>query len=452
MTSPDPRAAAARASAQGATPAGQAAQQPAQAATAATQGSPGPAAAHGSPGPPATQGTSAAPTAQGAPGTQQAPVPTGSASARRAGRSGPSTWSTPARLRLARGLATAAALLTGVVATGTFDTSGVNPTPNVIAAQWVAGERAGTELAASRLEVARSVAETAAEVPQEQRSSDPGAFRGHLGEAEELITRSGAPTSGSLVEVALTGQSALDAQDGEAAATAYQEVVGLTDTALSGTDDVAAEHAHDLRTGSRSTLTAVVGGLATIVLVGLLVWLALLTRRIVNVPLLVATAITAGLTYVSLNPSALPLDIDQRVDDASRASQALQDVRLARAAQYAQTVDVDEGRGAVEQATQSLTTLGHREVSEHWRAVWEGQDDLDAAGAASEGLTAIGSTQDSFEAAESTLVELVDTRLNDSVNGVGRPALVTSGLALVLGLIAAGLAWTGLTQRLRDYR
>lgn len=328
----------------------------------------------------------------------------------------------------------------------------MNPTPNVIAAQWVAGERAGTELAASRLEVARSVAETAAEVPQEQRSSDPGAFRGHLGEAEELITRSGAPTSGSLVEVALTGQSALDAQDGEAAATAYQEVVGLTDTALSGTDDVAAEHAHDLRTGSRSTLTAVVGGLATIVLVGLLVWLALLTRRIVNVPLLVATAITAGLTYVSLNPSALPLDIDQRVDDASRASQALQDVRLARAAQYAQTVDVDEGRGAVEQATQSLTTLGHREVSEHWRAVWEGQDDLDAAGAASEGLTAIGSTQDSFEAAESTLVELVDTRLNDSVNGVGRPALVTSGLALVLGLIAAGLAWTGLTQRLRDYR
>lgn len=396
------------------------------------------------------QGTSPAPATAATP--QSAASPTGAGSPQRAGRSAASSWSTPARLRLARGLATAAALLTGVVATGTFDTSGVNPTPNVIAAQWEAGERAGTEVAASRLEVARSVAETAAEVPQDQRGADPGAFRTHLGEAEELIARSGSPTSGSLVEVALAGQAAIDAPDGEAAGTAYQEVVGLTDTALSATDEVAAGHALDLRTGSRSALTAVVGGLATVVLGAMLVWLALLTRRIVNVPLLVATAITAGLTYVSLNPSALPLDIDQRVDDASRATQALQDVRLARAEQYAQAADLGAGREAVQQATRSLTSLGNRSASDDWRQVFEGQADLDAAAGPGEALAALAQTQESYESAESTLVALVDTRLSGSVGDVGGPALVTSGLALVLGLVAAGFAWTGLTQRLKDYR
>lgn len=426
MTSPDPRAAAG----QGAVAQGAAAQ------GAAAQSAP-------------AQGAAA----QGAASTQQSPAPaSGTASTQRAGRPGASSWSTPARLRLARGLATAAALLTGVVATGTFDTSGVNPTPNVIAAQWEAGERAGTEVAASRLEVARAVAETTAQVPQEERTSDPGAFRARLGEAEELITRSGSPTSGSLVEVALTGQTAIEASDGETAATAYQEVVGLTDVALGATDEVASDHAHDLRTGSRSALTAIVGGVATVVLGGLLVWLALLTRRIINVPLLIATAITAGLTYVSLNPSALPLDIDQRVDNASRASQALQDVRLGRAAQYAQAAGLGEGREAVEDATSSLTVLGERGISDDWRVVFAGQADLDTAGSPSEALTAVASTQESFAEAESALVELVDDRLSGSVGDVGRPALVTSGLALVLGLIAAGLAWTGLTQRLRDYR
>lgn len=396
---------------------------------------------------PATQqGASSAPAT---PAT--APAPAATPGAARQTASTPRR-ATPSRLRLARGLATAAALLTGVAATGTFDTSGVNSTPNVVAAQWEASERAGAEVAAARLEVARGAAEAAASVPQEQRASDPAAFAESLGGAADWWARSGADSSGGLVELAFTGQAALEASDAESAATAYQEVVDLTDATLASAQALSADHSEGLRTGSRSALTAVVGGLATLLLGGLLVWLALLTRRIINVPLLVATAITAGLTYISLNPSALPLDIDQRVVSAGHASQALQDVRLARAAQYAQVLGAGDSLGAVEQATSSARDLGERSVSDAWRAVFEGQDELAATTSPSEGLAALATTEEDFARAETTLTGLVDERLGNSVGEVGRPALITSGLALVLGLVAAGLAWAGLTQRIRDYR
>ena len=142
--------------------------------------------------------------------------------------------------------------------------------------------------------------------------------------------------------------------------------------ATAAAEDVAAQHATDLQTGSRSTLTATVGLVSTALLGAILVWLALRTRRIINVPLLVATAITGWLTYVSLNPGALPLDIDQRVDTAGAASQALQDVRLARAAQYGQVLGAADSRDAVEQATRSVTGVGERSISDDWRVVFEG--------------------------------------------------------------------------------
>ncbi|WP_122260554.1 hypothetical protein [Ornithinimicrobium cerasi] len=360
---------------------------------------------------------------------------------------------TPSRLRLARGLATGAALLTGIVATGTFDTGGVNATPNVIAAQWEAAERAGTDVAAARLEVARGVAESAAAVPEAERLADPAAFPALLGSAAEWVARSGTSTSGSLVDVAIAGQEALRVAEADpgAGAAGLQEVVTLTDESMAVTDAVADGHAVDLRTGSRSALTAVVGGLATLLLGGLLVWLALLTRRIVNVPLAIATAITAGLTYVSLNPAALPVDYDQRVDAAAQSAQALQDVRVARAAQYAQTLDAGTAADPVDRAADSVRALGEPAVSDAWDVVLDAQADLDDTTGA-EGLAVVTASQEGFAEAESALEELADTRLGASVGSVGRPALVTSGLALVLGLVAGALAWTGLTQRLRDYR
>lgn len=360
--------------------------------------------------------------------------------------------SSPARLRIARTLATAAALLTGVVATGSFDTSGVNAPPNVIAAQWEAAERAGNDTAAAQLEVARTVAEATAAVPEDQRSSDPTTFRSDVGSAAEWLAGSGVATSGSLVDLALAGQDAMAAAAaGEDAVALYEGASSAATTAIEVSDAVAEERATDLATGSRSTLTAVVGGLATLLLVGLLVWLALLTRRIVNVPLLIATAITAGLTYVSLDPSALPVNFDQQVEAGSLTAQALEEVRLARVAQYEHTLGLGTAADAVDRATESVTALGDTDLSAEWRTVADAQQELEAAGEGG-GIEAVLASQQGFRAAEDALADLADTRLGGSVGSVGRPALVTSGLALLLGIVAAGLAWAGVTQRLRDYR
>ncbi|RIK16223.1 MAG: hypothetical protein DCC50_05625, partial [Acidobacteria bacterium] len=359
--------------------------------------------------------------------------------------------SSPARLRLARGLATAAALLTGVVATGTFDTSGVNATPNVVAAQWQAAEQSGAELAAAELEVARTVAQGAA---GDAASVDVGAagdaFADRLGIAADRLSRSGVSTSAGVVDLAVRGDRAVRAaaDDPEAAATAYQQLSEGTRSALEVTDTVAQERAQALKTGSRSVLTSVVGSLATLLLLGVMVWLALLTRRIVNVPLLVATAITFGLTYVSLNPSALPLDLDGQVTTRSAAAEALQDVRVARAAQYAQVIGQGSADDAVVAATDALRQVRDRGLSEQWAQLYRAQQDVASADGAAARLAAVEGAQEQFEAVEGALADRVGS---DNLS-LGRNASITAGLALVLGLVAAGAAWTGLTRRLRDYR
>lgn len=394
------------------------------------------------PGQPATQGQPGSPAQQPAPAQAVQPQ----AAQQTQGRT------TPTLLRWARTLATAAALLTGITATGTFDTGGVNATPDVIASRWEAGERAGAELAAARLEAARGAAESLAGVPQAERTSTPQSLAEHLDAAADWTVRSGADASGGLVQIAVAGQEAMGAQDAEAARAAYQDVAERTDAALTQAESRAQAQAEDLRTGSRSTLTALVGGASTLLLLGILVWLALRTRRIVNIPLLVATAITAGLTYVSLNPSALPLDVDQRVDSAALASQALQDVRLARAAQYAQVLGRDGSGSAVDAATASVRALGDAGVRDAWADVAEGQAAVEEATSAAAGVDALSSTQARYDTTEGELQSLVADRLDGSAGDVGRPALLSTGLALLLGIVAAGLAWGGITQRLRDYR
>lgn len=395
-----------------------------------------------------TQGRAATPTTQQAQQPQPQPAPAKQPSAR-AVASKATRSSTPWRLRVARGLATAAALLTGVVATGTFDTSGVNATPNVIASEWHAAEAAGTELAGAELEVARGVAEGTVGTGGE---ADGTAFADHLRVAAEQQSRSGVGTSAGLVDVALSGDRALRAAGGDAlaAGTAYQEFSDLNRTALDTNNTTAQARADALMTGSRSVLTSVVGGLSTLLLVGLLVWLALLTRRIINVPLLVATAITAGLTYVSLNPSALPVNFDQQVEQTHAAAQALEDVRLARAAQYAEALGVDTADGAVADAAASVASLNDAAVTPAWAEVAATQTDVTAAGSGAAKLEVLTGSQDAFDAVEQQLADRAgEGTVSDST---GRSATITAGLAFVLGVIAAFLAWTGVTQRLRDYR
>lgn len=368
------------------------------------------------------------------------------------GQTRPQRSTSPGRLRLARGLATAAALLTGVVATGTFDTSGINATPNVVAAQWQAAERAGTELAAAELTVARTVAQASAGGSEDAAGTSAAAkeFTDRLDVAAEEHARSGAGTSAGLVGLAVAGdrtvRSAADAP--KEAAEAYADLHVRTVDALSVTDTTAQERAHALKTGSRSLLTSLVGGVATLLLVAIMVWLALLTRRIVNVPLLLATAITAGLTQLSLNPGALPVDLDGQVAARSATTHALQEVRLARAAQYAQTFGRGTADDEVADATSALRAHGDPQLERAWTDVYQAQQDLASADGADARLAAVEGAQEQFTTVEDGLSD----RLAAVDVTTGRFATITAGLALVLGLVAAGAAWTGLTRRIRDYR
>lgn len=199
-----------------------------------------------------------------------------------------------------------------------------------------------------------------------------------------------------------------------------------------------------------------VGTVSTLGLIGLLVWLALRTRRIVNVPLLVATAITGGLTYLSINPSAIPLTYDQRLEETTATATALQEVYQARAGQHAVALglspsspeDVDEARAAIEE-------LDAPQISQAWATVQTAHDEIlagDGVGDAEEAAGLVSSTQEAFQTVESDLRERLDERLGEAGSDVGLPAGITSGAALLLGLVGAVFAWTGLSRRLQEYR
>lgn len=400
--------------------------------------------------------------AQQAGQTQQTAQP-----ARQAGqpaRQGPaatSSWSTPRLLRLARAGAAAAVLLTGVAATGTFSTGGLNSTPDVIAQDWVAAERAGVEMAHADLRAAERVAD-----------GDPDGARESFDEAVTQVgtdlTSLGADRAQSAevarewstfvlaAERAATASAQAEEDPGAAAGSDYGTATGAARSAAERTDAVAEQHAQDLRTGSRSVLTGVVGTVSTLGLIGLLVWLALRTRRIVNVPLLVATAITGGLTYLSINPSAIPLTYDQRLEETTATATALQEVYQARAGQHAVALglspsspeDVDEARAAIEE-------LDAPQISQAWATVQTAHDEIlagDGVGDAEEAAGLVSSTQEAFQTVESDLRERLDERLGEAGSDVGLPAGITSGAALLLGLVGAVFAWTGLSRRLQEYR
>ncbi|KUG53594.1 hypothetical protein AVL62_02085 [Serinicoccus chungangensis] len=365
------------------------------------------------------------------PGTGQ---PAGRALTARQQRRRDETSSTPRLLRLARAGAAAAALLTGVVATGTFSTDGINATPNVVADQWAAAEQA-------RVDIPR------ADLLAAQRVTDPDGVDQQTLEAYDEVLRAAATDLSRMGDDAgvaagdwsafVTGVERAAAQE---STDVYADASRLAGIATEQVAAVADARADALLTGSRSVLTTVVGTLGVVVLVGIMVWLALRTRRIVNLPLAGATLITAGLTWLSVNPGALPLDYDQYVEDTRASTTALQEVYQARTAQVAAAggVDVDAPEQQVTEATQALERLDDPELEQAWSEVSSGEDPAASA--------------DAYAQVESALADRVSDDLASVDPGVGAPAALTAAGALLLGVVAAGLAWTGITQRLRDYR
>lgn len=364
--------------------------------------------------------------------------------------------STPTQMRWARGIATIAAALSGLVATGSFDTDGLNATPHVIAQQWSAAERAGVHVAEGDVAAVEGIAAAAT---GEEVTTDPAEV---LGRAAGWHARSGAvgqEEAGAVAE-SLTGAAVLTDQalrqaelDRRAALETYASAHDRLTAAGTTTRSIAEQRATELETGSRSALTATVGGLATAILVLVMVWLALRTRRIVNIPLAVATLITAGLTYLSFNPSALPVNYDQRMGQASRDATALRETYEARRAQYATVLGLPDPHLDAErnQAQRAIAAAGDPAARDAWRAVDDALQDLPEDDV-SAGVSAIRATGDDYDRLVGSLEERMEDGLSDAGAQIGTPATITSGGALLLGLVAAALAWAGLTQRLRDYR
>ncbi|GAA4872039.1 hypothetical protein [Serinicoccus chungangensis] len=359
--------------------------------------------------------------------------PVGRALSARQQRRRDETSSTPRLLRLARAGAAAAALLTGVVATGTFSTDGLNATPNVVADQWAAAEQARVDIPRADLLAAQRVTDPAAAGEQGLETYDEV-----LRAAATDLSRTGDDAGGAAGDWStfVTGVERAVAQEStETYAAASAAAASATDQVA----EVADARADDLLTGSRSMLTTVVGTLGVAVLVGIMVWLALRTRRIVNVPLTGAALVTAGLTWLSVNPGALPLDYDQYVQDTRASTTALQEVYQARTAQLAAAAGVDvDAQEQVTQATQALDRVGDPALEQAWSEVAAGDDPQETTGA--------------YAQVEDALAARVTDDLDRVEPGVGAPAALTAAGALLLGVVAAGLAWTGVTQRLRDYR
>lgn len=394
---------------------------------------------------PAQQG---APAGQATPQGQQAQPPAGQSAHQGTASPSRSSWSTPRLLRLARAGAATAVLLTGVAATGTFSTDGLNATPDVIAQQWVAAERAGVEMAQADLRAAERVAGGADEGTREafdDAVTQVGVDLTGIGVGRDEAGRISQEWSTFVLgaERAAVAQEQADSPGlAEDVAAEYAAASDAARSAAERTNLAAGQHAQDLRTGSRSLLTGTVGTVATLGLVGLMVWLALRTRRIVNVPLLVATAITAGLTYVSFNPSALPLTYDQRLADTTAAATALQEVYQARTAQHALTPA--QGARWAEESVEAGRAIGAGDARTSWEEIVEATPEP--------GPEAVAATQESFAELEVTLRQRLEEQLDTAVAAVGRPAGITSGVALLLGLVGAGFAWTGLSRRLKEYR
>ena len=376
-----------------------------------------------------------------------------------------SGWSTPRLLRVARATAAGAALLTGIVATGTFDTSGVNATPPVIAEQWVAAERASVAMSQVDLLGTQRVADALTEgsaqddLAQDFNTSALAAARGMAGSAPHTAA-SGDSTVAEMARgssLALTGMeravaAAANGDENDARAL-LEEARSASYAAASGASTVGRNHAQDLNAGTRSGLVGVLGALTTLLLGGICVWLAVRTRRIINIPLTVATVITLGLAFVSLNPDTLSFSFEERTTAVHSESSALNRLYQARADQYALAMGAEANFTDTSSAVSSaLNRVGDRRYTDAWREIYDQHEQVVAAGSLEASLSVLASSDAQFQGLTAALNQEIEQQLEDARSSVGTPAAITSGVALLLGLIAAALAWTGLSQRVRDYR
>ena len=205
----------------------------------------------------------------------------------------------------------------------------------------------------------------------------------------------------------------------------------------------------------------VVGGAATVLLVGSMVWLARKTRRVINPPLLIGTVLVAGTTVFSAGAAVQSSVVVGGAADGATALKS-QSVVLA-AAHEARAAEL---QSALAGSTAQVQAAGQQAQDAAARA--------DAAGAAANPAwaTYVQSQKQTLSAAPNDRAKAVTNATTTSAtafaafvkeagavtatahNDAGAPAAGSTlpWLALLAGLGGGSLAWIGLDRRLKDYR
>lgn len=361
------------------------------------------------------------------------------------------------RLRVAAALA---CLATGLAATGYLGTSGYQGSAETLAQQLTDIGEAHTEVGRTQVAAAASVA---------GRDAD---FAAVAGEAAVALSRAdeagaagvdtGLPEAGRAYTdyvVAVTRAEEQAQADAEAAGAAYGQAQAVLDRQVLDPLATAMSASADRLEGrGRSDLTAYVGVAATLVLLAGCVWLARRTHRVVNPGLAGATLITAGITVLAVNPASLPGSAGETLESLRQQQHVVAALQDARTADLAATVPAVDDATVQRQWDMAVEVIAVQALG--WpleqQQAWEDYATAHEALAAAEGAEA---RQDALDDGEAAMAPLLEWAEDEAAAGhaqlraqVGRPAVVTSGVAALLGLVAAALAWTGIGRRLRDYR
>lgn len=433
-------------------------------------------AAAAAPAPQPAPATAAAP-AQAAPAPHQAPAawtPAGDPAAAPQATSAlgrtPSTM--PRDLRRLRAAAPIACALTGIAASGFLGTTGLQASPAATTRQLAhvteakqAFQRA--DVAAAEIAANRALGATAAK----RSTYDDAIASVHASlvaaadaapGAESLADAAGALTSyTAAVErvIAAPAKSTAQANDYRtAAATARDQVLGKIDqVAAADLDRLSGGGGAASRPGG-TLLVLLIGGGSTLGLGLASWWLARKTHRIVNPGLAAATLITAGLTFLTLVPSARPGNDASGAVDAAKSVAALRDsAYAARIAEVDRLLPGGSDAGASEQTWQARTRevnaalRRHGQLSNSWNDYANLHPRL-AAASPGERPNVLAASGDAFGTFMAEVDRTVEQRQQGVDQSVTQPATITAGVALGAGLLAGGLAWAGIGRRLDEYR
>lgn len=380
----------------------------------------------------------------------------------------PSTM--PRDLRRLRAAAPIACALTGIAASGFLGTTGLQASPAATSRQLTHVTEAKQAFQRADVAAGQLVANRYLGTPTPARAAYDDAIRSV--NASLVAAADAAPGAESLADAAADLTAYTSAVERAVAAPAksapaaddYREAAEAARTNVLGRiDQVVAADLERLSGGGGAAsrpggtlLVLLIGGGSTVGLGLASWWLARKTHRIVNPGLAAATLVTAGLTFLTLVPSARP------GNDASGAVEAARSIATLRDSAYAaRTAELlrllpDADPTLAERTWQARArevgnTLPDADLADTWAAYTEAHTAVTAVSPAGRS-EAMATSGRAFEAFLADLDRAATDRQRRVDQSVTQPATITAGVALSAGLLAGGMAWAGIGRRLDEYR